>query len=47
MPLCSMGNACLIKALAAKTGQDVILFGLDGISYYGRLQDVDEYGIAS
>ncbi|MDP4109400.1 MAG: hypothetical protein Q8878_05150 [Bacillota bacterium] len=34
-------NFYFINELRKKTDEDVILFGIDGMSYYGRLTDVD------
>lgn len=36
-----LNNFYFIQQLQKKTDEDVILFGLDGMSYYGRLKEID------
>jgi len=47
MSMCSkLNNLYFINKLKNKIDQDVILFGQDGMSYYGKLTEVDENNIA-
>lgn len=39
-------NECLIKELCRELNTDVLLFGFDGMVYYGRLQKIEDFRIA-
>lgn len=39
-------NECLIKELCRELNTDVLLFGFDGMIYYGRLQKIEDGRIA-
>lgn len=47
MAVFNINNYYLIEELKEKVGQDVILFGLDSMSYYGMLRDIGEKDIAT
>jgi len=48
MSVFNIDNSCaFIDELKNKIGYDVILFGLDNMSYYGLLQDIDSSNIAT
>ena len=42
-----VSNAGILNELKDKVGQDVILFGLDSMSYYGLLNDISSDNIAT
>ena len=39
-------NECLIKELQRELNTDVLLFGFDGMVYYGRLQKIEDCRVA-
>ncbi|HAN20098.1 MAG: hypothetical protein A2Y15_05390 [Clostridiales bacterium GWF2_36_10] len=48
MTMCSdIKNMCFIEELKNKTGQDIALFCIDGLSYYGKLNQIDKCNIAT
>ena len=47
MTVLDIDNAYFIDKLTEYIGQDVLLFGLDGMSYYGLLQEIDANNIAT
>jgi small nuclear ribonucleoprotein (snRNP)-like protein len=39
-------NECLIRELSHELNTDVLLFGFDGFTYFGRLQSIDDCRVA-